>query len=113
MYSRHDGGVGEAVKARGEAVKARAKDGGGQDENGGGRRREKFLRCAWAKLRDAVSICGGGGGGLLAVGKGFGRVVEGKVGNARAGEGGKGACVCVCGMEYGRAVVYNFVFSFY
>ena len=47
------------------------------------------------------------------MGKGVGRVVEGKVGNARAGEGGKGACVCVCGMEYGRAVVYNFVFSFY
>ena len=56
-----------------------------------------------------VVVCGG----LLAVGKGVGRVVEGKVGNARAGEGGKGACVCVCGMEYGRAVVYNFVFSFY
>ena len=39
-----------------------------------------------------VVVCGG----LLAVGKGVGRVVEGKVGNARAGEGGKGACVCVC-----------------
>ena len=59
MYSRHDGGVVE----RGEAVNARAKD-------GGGRRREKFLRCAWAKLRDAVSICGGGGGGGGGGGKG-------------------------------------------